>query len=98
MRPAVIAGQVATRKWELKMIRTTLATAIDNILAVPVPPEPPRVELDVKTYLFVDPALESLTPAEKHVLRLGPQNAREVQSKLRDLRDGLVAVGAIPRR
>lgn len=76
----------------------TLATAIDNVLAVEVPPAPPEVELDVKTYLFVDPALEAAPPVTKQVMRLGPDNAREVQDKLRQLRDGLVGAGAIPRR
>jgi hypothetical protein len=76
----------------------TLAAAIDNVLAVQVPEEAPAVELDVQTFLFADPALEALSPAEKHVLRLGPENAQAVQAKLRDLRNGLVSAGAIPRR
>lgn len=76
----------------------TLATAIDNVLAVEVPDAPPAVELDVKTYLFVDPELEASSPATRQVMRLGPDNAREVQAKLRELRRGLEAAGAIPRR
>ncbi len=76
----------------------TMATALDNMLAVQVPASPPSVELDVKTYLFTDPGLEAMAPAEKHMVRLGPDNAELVQLKLRGLRDGLVDAGAIPRR
>lgn len=76
----------------------TLSTALDNLLAVQVPESPPGVELDVKTYLFTDPALESAPPIHRQVMRLGPDNARQVQAKLRALRDALVAVEAIPRR
>jgi hypothetical protein len=76
----------------------TMATALDNLLAVQLPDGVPAVELDVQTYLLSDPALEAWAPIEKQLLRLGPENAMRVQSKLRELRDGLVAVGAIPRR
>lgn len=75
----------------------TLGRAIDNVLAVRVPPEPPALAReDSTTYLYADPGLEASTAAQKHVLRLGPDNARRVQSKLRELRDALVAAGAIP--
>lgn len=76
----------------------TLATAIDNVLAVEVPDAPPEVALDVKTYLFVDPELEAAPAVTRQVMRLGPDNAREVQAKLQQLRRGLEAAGAIPRR
>lgn len=76
----------------------TMATALDNLLAVSVADAPTEVELDVKTYLYTDPATEALAPAEKHLLRMGPDNAELVQLKLRALREGLVAAGAIPRR
>lgn len=76
----------------------TMATALDNLLVAEVPSEVPAVELDVQTYLLSDPALESLPPIQKQLLRMGPDNTARVQGKLRQLRDGLVAAGAIPRR
>ena len=76
----------------------TMATALDNLLAVQLPETTPGVELDVQTYLLTDPTLEAWAPIEKQLLRLGPQNAARVQDKLRALRDALVAAGAIPRR
>ena len=47
------------------------------------------VKRRVSTYRFADPALEALGPVEKHLLRLGPANARAVQAKLRLLRASL---------
>jgi len=35
------------------------------------------------TYAFRDAALESLTPAQKHLARMGPENTRVIQDKLR---------------
>ncbi|MCL4837280.1 MAG: DUF3014 domain-containing protein, partial [Thermoanaerobaculia bacterium] len=43
---------------------------------------------------FADPELEALPPAAKHLLRLGPDNARRVQEKLRAL---AAAVPLTPR-
>ncbi len=59
-----------------------LDRAIDELLAVPVPEGDIEVERRVKNYRFADPELESSSPAAKHLLRMGPRNAREVQAKL----------------
>ena len=37
------------------------------------------------SYTFADRELEGLSLAQKHLLRLGPDNARRVQDKLRAL-------------
>jgi len=62
-----------------------LARAIQTLVDVPIPTGSIAVERDVTTYEFVDPALERLTRAQKHILRLGPDNASRVQMKLRQL-------------
>ena len=36
-------------------------------------------------YEYVDPSLESLSSAQKVLMRMGPQNARVVQDKLREI-------------
>jgi hypothetical protein len=41
------------------------------------------------TWAFADPALEELGEIDKHLLRLGPRNARVVQAKARELREAL---------
>lgn len=76
---------------------STFATAIEEVLAVQVPSDPPGVELDVRTYLLVDPVLESAPPVHRQLMRLGPRNAARVQAKLREVRGALVRMEAIPR-
>ena len=67
----------------------SFALAIGNVLAVDVPEGATRVVQNEAVYEFVDPRLEDLSPAEKHVLRVGPRNARQVQDKLRNLASAL---------
>lgn len=69
--------------------RDVLADAIDEMLAVDLPEEAPELEEAVVSYRYADPELESLTPAQKHLLRLGPERARRVQTKLKFLQAGL---------
>jgi hypothetical protein len=74
----------------------TLARAIQRLLDTPVP----EGELEVVAtpsvnYAYVAPELEQLSPAQKHLLRMGSANARALQAKLRELREamGLPAAG-----
>ena len=62
-----------------------LARAVRNLVSVEVPEGPLEVREHVGRYLYLDRSLESLTPAEKHLLRMGPENARRVQSKVREI-------------
>jgi hypothetical protein len=39
----------------------------------------------VISYAYVDEKLESLSPAQKHLLRMGPRNVRIIQAKLREI-------------
>ena len=69
--------------------RTSLAKAIDRIVATPIPSGPIEIEKRVKSYQLVDPALENLSPAQKNFLRMGASNMREIQAKLRLMRSAL---------
>lgn len=77
-----------------------LIAALDRLLSVEVPEG--EIELVPKgaIYAFKDPALESRSAAEKHVLRLGPRNARSFQRALRRFADaaGLKLTGKVPQR
>ena len=66
-----------------------LAQAIDRLLATPIPAETVAIEQRVTRYRFADPELEALSPVQKHLLRMGPRNARQVQKKLRFMRTAL---------
>jgi hypothetical protein len=66
-----------------------LARAVGNLLAVRLPAPPVEVQPQEAVYGYVDPELEARTPAEKHLMRMGPDNARRVQDKLRELAGAL---------
>lgn len=66
-----------------------LARAIRNLLAVEVPDRDLEVRDAVGRYVYADPRIESLTPAEKHLVRMGPENARRIQEKLREISEML---------
>lgn len=61
----------------------TLRRAVLHLLETPVPTEPPAVQRRAVAFEYVDPRLEELSDAQKQLLRMGPQNQRAVQQKLR---------------
>ncbi len=67
----------------------TLYKAIVDLLEVPVVERDIRVEKKVVTYMMVDSKLESLSEPQKHLLRMGPENVRIIQEKLREMAKGL---------
>ncbi len=79
-----------------KKFDDTFFAAVDHLAAVPISDE--RLEVvpfdKAVGYAFADPKLEALTPAQKHLLRMGPANARTVVKKLQEFR--VAAFGAAP--
>jgi len=73
-----------------------LSEAIGPLLEVEVPDGAPAVTASVDVYEYVDPELEALSPAQKHLLRLGPANARRVQEKLAELAEAMGVVVSDP--
>ncbi len=69
--------------------KDTLARAIAVLLAAPVVEGPVRLRSINVNYAFEDPALEKLSPAQKHLLRTGPENTRRIQKKLLELKTAL---------
>lgn len=67
----------------------TLRRALRQLIATPIPDGPVPVVAQVESFHFADPELEALTPAQKHLLRLGPENARRVQAQLRRILERL---------
>lgn len=63
----------------------TVAMAFDRILSVQVPDEPLEVEPQSAVYGFTSKELEGLSPVQKQLIRTGPENARRIQAKLREL-------------
>lgn len=67
-----------------------LVNALDHLLATPAIEGDVALEPTVAAYKFADPELEALSAAQKQLLRMGPDNVRRVQTKLRSLRRALL--------
>lgn len=61
----------------------TLKRALNRLIAVPIPDGPIELDQRVTSYRFADPALENAAAAAKHLLRLGPSNARRLQGRFK---------------
>ena len=68
---------------------SALERAIVLLLRTPVPDDPIAVRPKGLGYAFADERLERLTPAQKQLLRTGPQNARAIQRSLREIAQAL---------
>jgi hypothetical protein len=68
----------------------TLEQALDLLLETPIPQGDVLLEEKVTTYAFADPRLEGLTPAQKHLLRMGPANIRIIREKLTEIKEKLM--------
>ncbi|GMU59428.1 MAG: hypothetical protein AMXMBFR34_11910 [Myxococcaceae bacterium] len=66
-----------------KRFDDVFTAALQRMLAVKVPAGEVEVVPKGLAYAFKDETLEGLKPAEKHLVRMGPQNGRAVQAWLR---------------
>jgi len=66
-----------------------LERAIVELLRVPVVDGEIELYPHGTVWAFADPQLQDLSAAQKQLLRMGPQNVRTVQSKLREIAAGL---------
>ena len=64
-----------------------LLQVIDHLLATPVPSGRVMLTQPKLMFEFADPALQSLTPGQKMLVRMGPDNAARVKTRLQALRD-----------
>ena len=91
----MLQDQIEKEKRFLERVSERIAVAfnnaqarsrIDHLLEVPVLTGGVPVEKKVLTYTYVDEELESLSGAQRQFLRMGPDNVRRCQIKLRDLK------------
>jgi hypothetical protein len=76
-----------------------LTAAIVELLGTPVVEGDVAVEPRVAGYAYADPALESLSRAQQQLLRMGPQNVKLVQDKLRAIARELgINEASLPRQ
>jgi hypothetical protein len=62
-----------------------LERAMHELITTPAMPNEIPVREKVITYQYLDPNAESLSSAQKQLLRMGPENMRIVQNKLKDI-------------
>ena len=67
-----------------------LVDVIDHLLATPEPAAPLTLLQPGVLYEFANPDLQARSAGQKALLRMGPDNARVVKAKLRELRAALV--------
>ncbi len=63
----------------------TLTKAIVELLKTPVVRGDLQLEAKVISYAIADPRLENLSDAQKHFLRMGPENVLKIQTKIREI-------------
>ena len=71
-----------------KRLEDVFGAAVEHLAQVPLSDAPLEVVPMEKAvgYTFLDPRLEALSPAQKHLLRMGPANARAVVKALQSFR------------
>jgi len=76
-----------------KTFDAAFTQAVDRLAAVPITDGPREVLIAEQGvgYVWADPKLEALSPAEKHLLRMGPRNARAVVKQLQAFREAMKA-------
>ncbi len=62
-----------------------MASAIDELLATPVLEGKVALASKSVSYEFADTRLQSLSSAQRQLLRMGPRNVRMIQAKLREI-------------
>ena len=66
-----------------------LEEALVGLLRTPVLNDPVRVVPKGVGYGYADPALETLAPPQKQLMRMGPRNTKIIQDKLREIATAL---------
>jgi hypothetical protein len=67
----------------------TILRAIVELMGTPVVEGNIVLEKAVLNYVILDPVLENLSDAQKHLLRMGPENVGAIQAKLREMATAL---------
>jgi hypothetical protein len=74
-----------------KQFNDRLVEVIDNLLETPEVEQPVNLVRPKVMYEFDDPELEELSAGQKLLVRMGPENAAVLKTKLREIRRELVA-------
>lgn len=69
-----------------KYFNDRVIEAIDDLLAAPELPAPPKLAQPKVRYTFADPELEALSAGQKLMIRVGHENEMKLKAKLREVR------------
>lgn len=76
-----------------------LREALVELLRVPVIEGELRLKREIISFAIADPRLENLSQAQKHLLRMGPENVQKIQNKLREIAEMLgIPSNQLPRQ
>ena len=71
-----------------------VSEALQTLIDTPVIREPIRLVPGTgATYAFADPELEKLPPAQKQLLRMGPDNVSRIRERLQDIKQAIETSG-----
>ncbi len=71
-------------------VHASVHTAIDIMLDTPVVQPPVRIVVGKgAAWAYADPALESLTPTQKQLIRMGPAHTEAIQTWLRSFKNAI---------
>ena len=83
---ALLQADGTSSSAEVESLRANLIAILDETLAVDVPDTEPDMVAGVHAWQFADTEYRSLSPAQKHLLLMGRDNARAVRAKLVEIR------------
>ena len=86
---SVFQGAYEELGYPNRKFKDTLLQAIQELLKTPAVKGPLRLNAKVISYSLADKKLEALSPAQKHLLRMGPNNTVKIQEKLREIAQAL---------
>lgn len=66
-----------------------LHAAASELLSTPRVEGEPELDFYINRYLYADPDLEDLSPAQKHLLRMGPRNVKRLQDKVLEIAEAV---------
>lgn len=75
-----------------------LVAVIDHLLEAPELAGPVKLTQPHVLYEYADPALQARSAGHKALMRVGPENAKRLKAKLREIRKELVARKAAPAK
>jgi Protein of unknown function (DUF3014) len=84
LRPRIVEAYAEQGIAEDK-VDGVLERAIAHLLATPVVDSDVALKQKTVSYAMADERLESLSPAQKQLFRMGPRNVKIIQAKLRDI-------------